>query len=313
MTTKDPSMSKTAVKLLLAVALLTGTLWGAGFWDKKDFVQWSAKEVERVFMNSPWSKSVSISLGPPPGAFTGGGGGGRRRGGGGGGFGGGGGGAGAGGPGGGGGFGGGAGGPRGGGGGGAPQAAPQLTLMIRFNSALPVKHALVKHNLGESTKLTPAMKQFIEHEEDYYVVAVENLPSALARFEEEPERLIGTARLRRKNKEDLMPATVEVKVNRRVEFNYFFVKTDPIELADKEVEFHMRLDRPEGARRGPSGAGGGGQRGAGGQGQRGGRGGGQRPGVGGRGGAGMPMALFGKEIKRRFRLKDMVYKGELAL
>ena len=317
MTAKYLSMPKTTMTLLLGVAVLAGTLWGAGFWDKKDFVQWSPREVERIFMNSPWSKSVSISMGAPVGGFSGGGGAGRRRGGGGGGAGGGGGGGfgggGAGGPGGGGGGGfggGGAGGPRGGGGG-MPQAAPQLTLMIRFTSALPVKHALVKHNMGESTVVTPAMKQFIEQEEDYYVVAVENLPSALARFEEAPERLIGTARLRRKNKEDLMPATVDVKVGQRVQFIYSFVKTDPIELADKEVEFYFKLDRPQGPGRGARGAGRGGQRGAGGQADRGGRGGGQRPGMSGRGGPGM--ALFGKEIRRKFRLKDMVYQGELAL
>ena len=307
MSAKHLSMPKTTLTLLLGVAVLAGTLWGAGFWDKKEFVQWSPKEVERIFMNSPWSKSVTISMGPPVGGFSGGGGAGRRRGGGGGGAGGGGAGGpggGAGGPGGGGGgggFGGGAGSPRGGG---MPQAAPQLTLMVRFNSALPVKHALVKHNMGESTVLTPAMKQFIESEDDYYVVVVENLPPALARFEEAPERLIGTARLRRKKKEDLVPATVEVKVGQRVQFIYSFVKTDPIELADKEVEFYFKLDRPQGAGRGA----GGGQR------QRGGPGGGPGPGAGGRGGGGMAMAaLFGKEIKRKFRLKAMVYQGQLAL
>ena len=321
MTAKHLSMPKTTFTLLVGVAVLAGTLWGAGFWDKKEFVQWSPKEVERIFMNSPWSKSVTLSMGAPGGGFTGGGGAGRRRGGGGGGGGGAGGGGfgggGAGGPGGGGGGfgGGGAGGPRGGGGG-MPQAAPQLTLMVRFNSALPVKHALVKHNMGESTILTPEMKQFIESENDYYVVAVENLPSALARFEEAPERLIGSARLRRKNKEDLMPATVEVKVGQRVQFIYSFVKTDPIELADKEVEFYFKLDRPQGPGRGARGGqrGQGGERGAGGQRQRGGPGGGQGPGAGGRGGGGMAMAaLFGKEIKRKFRLKDMVYQGQLEL
>lgn len=312
MTANHTSMSKTAFRLLIGVAVLCGTLWGAGFWDKKDFVQWSPKEVERIFMNSPWSKSVSITLGPPTAAFAGGGAGRRGRGGGGGGGGGGaggrggggfgGGGGGAGGPG-GGGFG---GGGRGAGGGpGMGQPAPSLTLMVRFKSALPVKHALVKHNMGESTVVTPAMKQFIDQQEDYYIVAVENLPRALARFEEEPERLVGSARLRRKNKEDLMPATVEVKVSQRVEFNYFFVKTDPIELADKEVEFYMKLERPQGAR--------GGQRGAGGQRQRGGQGGGQRPGAGGQRGGAMAMGLFGKEIKRKFRLKDMVYHGELTM
>jgi hypothetical protein len=196
-----------------------------------------------------------------------------------------------------------------------PQQAPSLKLVVRFNSALPVKHALVKHNMGESTELTPAMQQFIDREEDYYVVAVEGLPRVLGRFAEEPERLLGTARLRRKNKADILPATVEVKVSQFVEFDYFFVRADPIELADKEVEFYMKLDRPQGQRRGARGGGPGGQGGSGdGQRQRGGQDGAQRQGAraGGRG-AGMAQAVLGKEIRRKFRLKDMVYNGQLAM
>ena len=211
-----------------------------------------------------------------------------------------------------------------------PQAAPSLNLMVRFTSALPVKQAMVKFNMGESTAVTPQMEQFLGQEEPYYVVTVDGLPQMLSRFAEEPERLVTTARLRRKNKDDIMPAKVEVKPSgARVEFNYFFLRTDPIELADKEVEFFMKLERParpgqaSGAqRRGAGGQGqrggqGGGQRQAGGQGggqgQRGGQGGGQRAGGAGGRGAGMAMALFGKEIKRKFRLKDMVFKGALAL
>ena len=196
--------------------------------------------------------------------------------------------------------------------------------MVRFTSALPVKQAMVKFNMGESTEVTPQMEQFLGQEEPYYVVTVDGLPQALSRFGEEPERLATTARLRRKNKDDLMPAKVEVKPSgQRVEFNYFFLRTDPIELADKEVEFFMKLERParpgqgRGAQRQGAGGQGGGQRqrGAQGGGQRqgGAQGGGQRAGGPGGRGAGMAMAIFGKEIKRKFRLKDMVFKGELAL
>ena len=324
------SRSRLVLPLLLGLVVLTTALYGAGFWDKKDFKQWSPKEVEKIYMDSPWSKRVSIPMGSPMAAFSEGGAGAGRRGGGGGG-GGGGGAPGAGG----------GGGRRGGGGGGGgqmPQQAPMLNLQVRFDEAAPVKHAKVKFNMGESSEVTPAMQQYLDAQEPYYIVVVEGLPAILARFEEEPEKLATTARLRRKKKDDIYPAKVEVAANQRATLKYFFPQTDPIALEDKEVEFFMKFERemmaglrpqgqgaggrrPQGGQGGQAGQGGqGGQRGQAGQGgqrqQRGaGQGGGQggqRAGAGGRG-AGMAMAIFGKEIKRKFRLKDMVYKGELAL
>ena len=319
------SGTRTALRLGLALAVITATLWGAGFWDKKDFTQWNAKEIERTFINSPWAKKVTITGQMPMGAFSGGGGAGGRRGGGGGPGGGGGGRApGAGGGGGGGGRGG--GGFGGGGGGGGMMSAPTLDLLVRFDEALPVKHAKVKYRMGERTDVPAEMQQYLDQQLDYYVVNVENIPAPLARFADEPEQLATTARLRRKGHDDIYPAKVEVRSEGSVVFRYYFVRNDPITLEDREVEFFMKIERPAAMRGGPGGpgarnrqrggqGGGQGQRGqAGGQGQRG-QGGGQRAGGGpGQGrGAGMAMMLFGKEIKRKFRLKDMVYKGELAL
>ena len=324
----NSSRSRLALPLLLGLVVLTTALYGAGFWDKKDFKQWTPKEVEKMYMDSPWSKRVSIPMGAPMAAFSGGGPGGGGRGGGGGGGRGGGGGGGI--PGGGGG-----GGGRGGGGGGGqmPQQAPMLNLQVRFAEAAPIKHAKVKFNLGESTELTPQMQMYLDSQEPYYVVAVEGLPAILARFEEEPEKLATTARLRRKKKDDIYPAKVEVQANQRATLIYFFPQTDPIVLGDKEVEFFMKFERemmagmrpqgqgagggrPQGGQRGQAGQGGQRQQRGGGQAGQGGgqagQGGGQRAGGGARGG-GMAAAIFGKEIKRKFRLKDMVYKGELAL
>ncbi len=285
-----------ACRLVLGIVMLTATLWGAGFWDKKDFTQWSEREVNKTFTDSPWAKKVTISNANAMqmAQSTGGRGGGGRGAGGGGGI-----------PGGGGG----GGGRRGGGGGGGGGMTPpmqMLNLLVRFDEALPVKHAKVKYRMGESTELTPEMQQYLDSETDYYVVTVEGLPQPLARFEEEPERLATTARLRRKGHDDVYPAKVEVSRQGSVVFRYFFVKNDPIELSDKEVEFYFKLDRPQAGgqaqnrqrRPGQQGGGGGQQAG--------------RPGGGGQRGAGAFM-LFGKEVKKKFRLKDMVYNGELTL
>ena len=307
--------------LALGFAVFAATLWGAGFWDKKDYHQWSQREIVKLFQDSPWAKTVTISGGPPAGGFAGGGGAGARRGGGGGGPRGGGGGA----PGGGGGAGG-AGGGRGaggfgGGGGGMPQMSATHSVVIRFSEALPLKEANVKSRLGESTVLSPEMVGYLEQQPDYYVVSVVNLPGMLARFANNTEPLLGTARLRRKKKDDLHPAKVDIQTlaDGSVALNYSFAKADPISLDDREVEFHMKLERPGGQGRGGQGAGrgAGAQRGQGGPGgQRQGGAGGQRPGAGGqgqRGGGRTAMLVLGKDIRKKFRLKDMVYKGSLAL
>ena len=328
MSTQRSSTFRIVCGLGCGIALLATTLWGAGFWDKKDFKQWSAKEVMRVLENSPWAKRVTIQTGQAMNAFSGGGGG-RRAGGGGGGVpGGGGGGAGRGG----GGAGRGGGGGGFGGGGGAPmQGPPPISLLIRFAQAAPVKQAIIKSHMGESTEVTPQMQQYLDNEEPYYVVAVLGVPQALERFAEDPVRFSQSARLRIKNKDDILAQKAEVEQSDqgRVIFVYYFPQDVPIEMADKEVEFYMKLERPAmaggpGGPRGQQGQRGQrGQRAEGQQGQRPNRGqggqqgqgqGGQgRPGAGQGGANRMAFALLGKEIKKRFRLKDMVYQGGLAL
>lgn len=323
MSTRRSSTLRVACGLGCGIALLATTLWGAGFWDKKDFKQWDRREVMRLLDNSPWAKRVAITAGQAMNAFSGGGGGGRRAGGGGGGGipGGGGGGAGRGGAGGRGGGGGGF----GGGGGATMQGPPSINLLIRFAQAAPVKQAIIKSHMGESTELTPQMQQYLDNKEPYYVVAVIGLPQALERFAEDPVRFSQSARLRIKKKDDILAQKAEVEQSDggQVIFVYYFPQDNPIELADKEVEFYMKLERPAmaggpGGQRGqrPNRAEGGQQgqrpnRGQGGQGQ--GQGGQGRPGAGQGGANRMAFALLGKEIKKKFRLKDMVYQGELAL
>lgn len=292
---------KTTCRVLLAACAACAAVWGAGFWEKTEFTHWSGKEVNRMLTNSPWAKRFTISTGAPMMPSGGGG----RRGGGGGGIGGGGGAGGFGG-------GGGGGGRRGGGGGMDMPTAPPMNLTIRFRSALPIKQGLIKSNMGESTELTPDMKQFLDNEETHYVVAVDGLPQQLSRMSQNPDALLGTAKLRRKGKADLAAEKVEVQSAGPItRFFYFFPRAEEIALADKEVEFFMKLQRPQGmGQRGGQGAGGRGGQGAGG-GQR--QGGGGQGAAGRGGGAGRAFAVFGKEIKRKFKLKDMVYNGTLAL
>ena len=274
-------MMKTTGRILLSVCIACATGLGADFWEKTEFTHWSGKEVGKMLSDSPWAKRVTIPIGTPrSGGGAGGGGGGRGGGGGGRG--------GGGAPGGGGG-----GGGRGGGGGGNADIpiTPTMNLTVRFRSALPIKHSLVKSGMGESTELTPDMQKFVDTAETHYIVAVDGLPQQLSRMGENPAALVGTAVLRRKGKNDIAAEKVEVTASDLTRFYYFFPRTEVIGPADKEVEFFMKLERPAGEGQGGGGPGAGG---------------------GGRGG-GAAFAVFGKEIKRKFKLKDMVYNGTLEL
>lgn len=115
-------MSKILVRSIAIASLSAAALWAADFWESKSYTEWSQKEVDKLMTASPWGQKVSVYMSGGRGGGGGGGGfggpgGGAGRGGGGFGGGGGGGGGGFGGAGGGGGGGGGrGGGGRGGGG-----------------------------------------------------------------------------------------------------------------------------------------------------------------------------------------------------
>ena len=92
------------------------------------------------------------------------------------------------------------------------------------------------------------MNQFLDREEDTLRCDVDRLPQQLSRMGQTPDALIGTAVLRRKGKADLAAEKVEVQTGgQSTRFYYFFPRTEEISLADKEVEFFMKLQRPGGA------------------------------------------------------------------
>ena len=260
--------------------LLVFSLIAADVWEKKPFTDWSPKDVQHVLTSSPWARETAAAPSGGPGGGTGGGGG--RGGGRGAGRGGGGAGAdmdasmggGTGGPGGGGMSGG--GGAPGGGGGGAPSAAPQTMVLVRWQSALPVKQALLRGKFGSEVSTAAEAKAVLAREEDFYVVAVERLPRmGMGRPGAEgksgagdPERmrqmLARSTSLLRKGKEPIKPDDVKMATLEKTMTVYFiFPRTEAITLEDKEVEFSTKL--------GPL------------------------------------------EIKRKFKLQDLVFAGKLAL
>ena len=276
---------------LLSLLGFTGLLVFAAtdFWRDKPYSQWTDDEVSKMLSNSPWAQSQKATvqggqqgmgrrgggmgrrggLGMPGGGYPGGGyPGGGYPGGGypGGGY-----------PGGGGGYPGGGGGyPRGG-------SMPQVIATIRWQSALPVREALLRQS--GVTKTDESNAASLTAPVTGYVIAVIGLPERLPsqgrgrygttddsdsrdrssdadRDAAQLDRLKSTTYLNRKDRPSLFAEKVE-RDKDGTTLLFTFPRTAPISLDDKEVEFVTRYG---------------------------------------------PM-----EIKHKFKLKDMVYQGRLEL
>jgi hypothetical protein len=274
-------MTNQLSRRLLLSALGTApfsNLLAADFWQQKKFTDWNEKEITKLLSDSPWARQVLASAeagkGSSSGSKSGGGkssggnmGGGGGRGGGGrnagGGMGGGGGMSGGGMS--GGGMGG--GGEMGGGGGGMSGGGmPSMSALVRWLSALPIRQALLKAQLGVEAATSLEARAMLEREDKEYVIALAGLPLRAARTS--PDKLKASLKsktaLRRKGKDPIEPLSIDVKQSGQAFALIFrFPKKDAITLDDKEVEFTCQM--------GPA------------------------------------------QFKRKFKLKDMVFEGNLAL
>ncbi len=262
-------MSKKYV--LLSILMLAATAaWAADFWEKKKYTEWSQKDIQKIMKDSPWARTVEVSMGPmgAGGGMGGGGRGGGRRGGGGGGGGGmdasgggipGGGGGGAeGGPGGG-------GAPGGGPGEGGGQSVPTLSVIVRWHSALPIRQALVRARFGDESAKSAEAAKILAADEKIYVVAIAGLPPTMLRGAT-PESLKPNSLLQIKDRPVIAADRVQAQQDESGRVNLFLIfphGDKPITIEDNEVEVAVKVGA--------------------------------------------------MSIKRRFRLKDMMFDGKLAI
>jgi hypothetical protein len=215
--------------------LLILSLWAADFWQAKPYTEWNDKETQKLLNSSPWAREEELTMGGGPGAP-------------------------------------GAGAPEGGRGRGGPAgdvpiAGPSsVNVVVRWQTALPVKQALARQKFGKEVANSADAKTFLDHQETTYVVEVSGVPSMM--MAGPPERLqSGLQRqtaLNVKGKGTLTPSEVQITPNNRMVDVYFsFPRAAALSLDDKEVEFSTRIG---------------------------------------------PAAL-----RTKFRLKDMVFNGQLEL
>src|SRR5258708_3408592 len=233
-------------RFLFALGCTAFLLVAEEFWVKKPFTEWSVKDATKLLQNSPWSHEVSVGGAMP---MEGGSAGGGRRGGGGRGgnndmggmatggtdWGGG-----------------GAGGRRGGGGAGYPSEAGvgpgggSMMLRVRWQSALPIREAIVVTQLGPEKADSDQAKKFLNQVSSEYIVAVVGLPPALDRVpDEQLNQLAKGAVLQRKDKDPIEAGSVQRIPGEKGSVAFFFPKTSAITLEDKEVEFVSKVARIE--------------------------------------------------------------------
>ena len=207
---------------LLGLWFLAGAaLSAADFWNEKPFLEWSNGDAEKMTTDSPWATVVAVALPPKlsvPSDAGGPGGGGP----------------GGGGPGG--------GGPGGGGGGqGFGPDPTRIKITISWRSALPVKQAVLRTQVGRRGTPTPEQLAALSQPEAFYVIGLAGLP---------PVRPSGTrfeAFLRRKNKPDIVAQQAGMQTGRGTGSGLVLVRfpRGDISAEDIEVDFFARVDRLE--------------------------------------------------------------------
>jgi hypothetical protein len=215
-------MKKTAGLLLLFGCGLVA----ADFWQKP-YMEWSDKDAAKMMSNSPWAKSVGVSMsGPggdaPPMAPAGGGG-----------FGG------AGVP----------GGPQGGGGSefgpGAPgSAGPSFDVVARWQSALPIRQAFVRLKFGaEADKSAEAAKVLEQQETPYEIVLSGPMgPFLGAKPEDSAKALSEVSFLSSSRTGAIKAVQIQVgKPGKTMDVVFVFPRSMPFTVEDREVEFITKL------------------------------------------------------------------------
>jgi len=203
-------MKKTVGLLVLAaLSLMAANVW------QKPYMEWSDKDIAKIMSDSPWVKSAGVTMSfpgsnvaPPP---MGGGGGGRG------------------------------GGPQGDGFGGG---VPSVEIKAHFESALPMRQALVRRKFGaEADKSADAQKVLSEEPKSYEIV----LSGPLGGFVMGPpeavsQRLAEASSLSSAKSGAIKPTLIQVgKPGRMMDVLFVFPRDKPFAVDDQEVDFTTKL------------------------------------------------------------------------
>ena len=217
----------------IAVCLAVSAASAAEFWETKPFLEWSDHDAERMLTDSPWTSIISLPLpnrGPVPTDDGGGRGGGR-------------------------------------GGGGEQGFGPgpvRVRVTISWRSALPMKQAMVRQQVGQHGTIPPQAQSYLDTPDDDYVIGLQGLPPQYTTPGRGREVVV-IAFLKRDGRPPIpVKQATPLMTRGGIIMLLRFPKTDPITLADRDVELEAKFGEVQ-------------------------------------------------QIRKKFKLRDLVYAGSLAL
>lgn len=122
--------------------------------------------------------------------------------------------------------------------------APSMTVKIRWQTALPIKQALLRQRFGDEVGTSSQAQTVLKGVDDVYLLVLEGLPLTMAqrggqRFGEMVKR---GAQLKHGGKNAIAAGEVQMGVvDKKLVLYFVFPRTDAITLEDKDVEFVSKV------------------------------------------------------------------------
>jgi hypothetical protein len=123
-------------------------------------------------------------------------------------------------------------------------SAPTINLIVRWQSARPVREAIVKAKYGNEAGTSAEAKKALDGPVDHYILAVGGLPKTALQgdADELKKQMLAQATLVIKGKDPIKPIDFMTEnVGHSAEAMFAFPKTSPITEDDKEVEFVVKI------------------------------------------------------------------------
>lgn len=225
-------------KLVLFAVLAPAVVWAADVWESKPFQDWTNKDVQKIFNNSPWARQARAVIGSAPPAAAGRSGQpavgdassndsgvpkGRE--------------------------------PGGAGRMGSapsdfdqgPQSQVGVPVIVRWQSALPLRQAQMLAKYGESAAISPEAQKFLMDEPSIYVVAISGLAGSIVSAgggDQAKQSIAEKTTLTVRGKQSLHPIAVDfLPVGSTVDVLIGFPRSARITLEDQEVELASEIGR----------------------------------------------------------------------
>ena len=121
---------------------------------------------------------------------------------------------------------------------------PSVTAIIRWQSAKPVKQALLKAKYGAEVETMPQVKEIVDRIETHYVIALTNLPRSISRLDpaQVQKALKDITALAVKGRDLMHPEVIQLLPGEQSASLFFaFSRAKAITMDDKEVEFSTHI------------------------------------------------------------------------